>query len=121
MADQKNYICKVEDNGTVMISRDVIASIVVQALKDVKGVFSIGSRSNYDASDRLGKRSEKAIRISVSDKNITTIDVDIVIAYGKSVVSIAEVAQSAIINAVESITGVKAVAVNVHVCGIIRP
>ena len=33
MADNKQYISQVQDNGTVMISEDVVASIATQALK----------------------------------------------------------------------------------------
>ncbi|MBE6933690.1 MAG: Asp23/Gls24 family envelope stress response protein [Ruminococcaceae bacterium] len=121
MADHKNYINQTQDNGSVMISKDVIASIVAQALKDVKGVFGVGTKSKQDAAARGGKNWGKAVRVSVNEKNVTTIDVDIVITYGKTVVSIAEAAQKAIINAVESMTGVKALVVNVNVCGIVRP
>ena len=40
MADNK-YITHTQENGTVMISEDVIATIVSNAVKDVEGVVSI--------------------------------------------------------------------------------
>ena len=49
-----------------------------------------------------------------------TIDCNIIINYGQSVVDIAQAVQAAVINAVESMTGVKVAAVNVNVCGIVR-
>lgn len=49
-----------------------------------------------------------------------TIHCNISICYGQSVVDTAQAVQSAIINAVESMTGVKVTSVNVNVCGIVR-
>ena len=60
------------------------------------------------------------MKINVGENNAITIDVDLIIGYGQSVVSIAGAVQSAIIGAVQSMTGVEAVTVNVNVCGISR-
>ena len=49
-----------------------------------------------------------------------TIDCNVLIAYGQSVVAVAQNLQSVITNAVESMTGTKVAAVNVNVCVIIR-
>ena len=40
MAENKQYIEQVLDNGTVMISEDVIAEIVSHAVSEVEGVVS---------------------------------------------------------------------------------
>ena len=49
-----------------------------------------------------------------------SIDADIVIRYGYSVIEVADSVQAAIANAVESMTGVKVTSVNVNVRGITR-
>ena len=56
----------------------------------------------------------------ISEDNSVAIDCDILIAYGYSVVDVADNVQTTIANAVESMTGVKVTAVNVNVCGIAR-
>lgn len=120
MADNKQYITQVQDNGSVMISEDVIASIVSQSIKDVDGIVCINSKPAAELADMIGKKWGKGLRICVGENNALTIDVDVVIGYGQSVVSIAESVQDTIINAVQSMTGVKDISVNVNVSGIAR-
>ena len=41
MAENKQYVTQIQDNGTVMISEDVIASIVAHTVNDVEGVAGL--------------------------------------------------------------------------------
>ena len=120
MADNKQYITQNQENGSVMISEDVISSIVTHAVSEVDGVVSINSKPAAELADMIGKKWGKGLRIAISDDNAVTIDVDLVIGYGQSVVAIAAAVQTAVIGAVQSMTGVAVVTVNVNVCGITR-
>ena len=120
MADNKQYITQIQDNGSVMISEDVISSIVTHAVSEVDGAVSINSKPAAELADMIGKKWGKGMKITIADDNSITIDVDVIIGYGQSVVAIAGSVQSAIIGAVQSMTGVEAVTVNVNVCGIAR-
>ena len=120
MADNKQYITQTQDNGCVMISEDVICSIVSHAVSEVDGVVSINSKPTADLADMIGKKWGKGMKIVISEDNAITIDVDVIIGYGQSVVAIAGSVQNAIIGAVQSMTGVDTVTVNVNVCGIAR-
>ena len=40
MAEYKQYITQIQENGSVMISEDVVATIVAHALSEVEGVGS---------------------------------------------------------------------------------
>ena len=115
MADNKQYITQAQDNGVVMISEEVVCAIAGNAIVDVEGLVSIGSKPGIDL-----KNWGKGMKISISENNEITIDCSIVVNYGLSVVNIANAAQDAISNAVESMTGVKPAAVNVNVIGIAR-
>ena len=42
MAEYKQYITQIQENGSVMISEDVVATIVAHALSEVEGVGSLG-------------------------------------------------------------------------------
>jgi len=117
MAENKQYITKVQENGTVMISEEVVATIVALAVKDVEGVVSLGGKSG----DKLGKMNwSKASRITITEDNQISVECNVVIAYGQAVVSVAKAVQDAVSASIESMTGVKPVAVNVNVSGIVR-
>ena len=115
MADNKQYITQNQENGAVMISEEVIATIVTHAVKDVDGVVTIGARTGMDR-----KLWSKGMKITVSETNDVTIDCNIIINYGASVVSVATAVQEVAANAVEAMTGIKPVAINVNVAGIAR-
>ena len=121
MAENKQYISQMQDNGTVMISEDVVATIVMQAMKDVEGVVSLSAKPGADIADMIGKKNwGKGVRIEIAQDNALTIDCDIQIGYGQSVLTVAQAVQTTVTNQVESMTGVKVSAVNVNVCGILR-
>ncbi len=121
MAENKQYISQMQDNGTVMISEDVVATIVMQAMKDVEGVVSLSAKPGADIADMIGKKNwGKGVRIEIAQDNALTIDCDIQIGYGQSVLTVAQAVQTTVTSQVESMTGVKVSAVNVNVCGILR-
>ncbi|MDY4582716.1 MAG: Asp23/Gls24 family envelope stress response protein [Candidatus Faecousia sp.] len=114
MAENKQYITQIQDNGTVMISEDVVATIVEHTLTEAEGVVKGGA-------EVVGKKSwGKGIRIAIAEDNSLTIGCNIVVAYGESVMDVAKAVQNAISNAVESVTGVTVADVNVNICGIVR-
>ena len=114
MAESKQYITQMQDNGSVLISEDVIATIVAQALTEVDGVVKGGT-------EVIGKKHwGKGIRIAIAEDNSLSIGCNIIVGYGESVVNVANAVQEAITMAVESVTGVTVTDVNVNVCGIVR-
>lgn len=121
MAENKQYITQAQENGAVMISEDVIATIVAQAVKEVEGVVSLNVKPGADIADMIGKKSwGKGMKIQIAEDNSLTVDCNILIGYNQSVVAIAQAVQASIINHLESMTGVKVASVNVNVSGILR-
>ena len=121
MAENKQYITQVQDNGRVMISEDVISTIVVQSLSDIEGYVGLSAKPGSDIVELIGKKNwGKGIKVTISEDDELTIDCNVVIGYGQSVVNVAKAVQEAVTGAVESMTGVKVNGINVNVCGIIR-
>ena len=121
MAENKQYIEMAQENGAVMISLDVISTIVCRAVTEVEGVIGFSSKPGTDIVDILSKKnSSKGVRIEVSESDELSIECNVVINYGQSVVTVASAIQEAVSSAVESMTGIKVVEVNVNVCGIAR-
>ena len=121
MAEYKQYITQIQENGNVMISEDVIAAIVANALSEVEGIGSLGTRPGIGILDFDTKKHwGKSLKILIAEDNSLSIDCGVMISYGHSVVDVASAVQTAVANAVENVTGVKVKVVNVNVCGIVR-
>lgn len=121
MAEYKQYITQIQENGNVMISEDVVATIVAQAAGEVEGVYELVSKPGADIADLIGKKAwGQGMKIQIAEDNSLTISCNIQIRYGQSVVDVASAVQQSVTAAVESMTGVKVAAVNVNVCGITR-
>lgn len=110
MAEYKRYITQVQENGNVMISEDVVSSIVAHAAVEVEGVDSLVTKKNWG----------RSIKILIGEDNELTIDCNVAVKFGQSVYTVAKAVQEAVTNAVESMTGVKVTVMNVNVCGIGR-
>lgn len=111
MAEYKRYITQVQENGNVMISEDVVATIVTHAVEEVEGVAGLRNKKSWGA---------KAMKIAIGEDNELTIDCSISVKYGSSIVDVANHVQNSIVSAVEAITGVKVQVVNINVGGIAR-
>ena len=121
MADNKQYITLPQENGSVMISEDVVAAIVSNAAKDVEGVAALCVKRNSDIVELISKKNwKRGLRISIEQNNKVVIECNLIINYGQSVVDVAKAVQEAVATAVTSVTGAKVVSVNVNICGIVR-
>ena len=121
MADNKQYITQTQENGNVMISEDVVSTIATHAIQEVEGVVSLSTKPGSDIADLIGKKQwGKGLKINIHEDNSILVECDIILAYGQSVVAVANAVQESVTSAVESMTGSKVTAVNVNVCGIAR-
>lgn len=118
MAENKQYITQPQENGTVMISDDVIAAIVINSLKDVEGIVGLTAKLGADMLSL--KNWSKGLKIAISANNALSVDCNVVVFYGLPVIEVAKNAQDAISVAIANMTGVKPEVVNVNVCGISR-
>ena len=121
MAETKQYITQAQENGNVLISEDVIASIVENAINEVEGIVGLAVKPGADIADMIGKKSwGKGLKITIGEQNELYIDCNVNIGYGQSVVTVANAVQQAVTNALVSTANVTVSSVNVNVCGIIR-
>ena len=110
MADYKRYITQAQENGSVMISEDVVAAIAEHALLEVEGASLLRDIKNWN----------KGIKILIAEDNSVAISMNITVTFGYSVVEVAASAQSAVTASVENRTGVKVSEVIVNICGIAK-
>ena len=121
MAEGKQYVTRSQENGSLMISEDVIATIVATAVTEVEGVVGLATKPGADIADLIGKKGwGKGIKITIDDGDELTIECNIIVSYGHSVVTVAKAAQTAAVNALEAMANVTIAAINMNVCGIVR-
>ena len=121
MADNKQYVTQAQENGAVMISEDVIATIVINAVAEVDGVTGLTTKPGADIADKFGvKNWGKGLKLTIEENGSICVDCNIIVAYGQSVVTVAQNVQTAVTAALESTASVKVNSVNVNVCGIVR-
>ena len=111
MAENKRYITQVQENGNVMISEDVVSTIVAHAAQEVEGVEGLHARKSWGG---------KNMRIQIAEHNSLSIECNLIVKYGYSVIDVAKNAQAAVISAVESVTGVQVTQIDMNVCRIAK-
>ncbi len=109
----------VNGNDGIKIADDVVAVIAGVAASEVPGVYSMSGGFAGGISEVLsGKKNlAKGIKVEVGEKE-TKIDVNIIVEYGTRIPDVAFEIQNRVKKAVESMTGLKVLEVNVHVQGV---
>lgn len=108
-----------QNDESIRIANDVVASIAGVAVSEVPGVYGMAGGIAGGISEVLsGKKNlAKGIKVEVTEKE-TKIDVNIIVEYGTRIPDVAFEIQNRVKKAVETMTGLKVVSVNIHVQGI---
>lgn len=106
-------------NNTIKIADDVVAVIAGVAVSEIPGVANMAGGFAGGITEVLsGKKNlAKGIKVEVGEKE-TKIDVNIIVEYGTRIPDVAYEIQTKVKKAVETMTGLKVVEVNVHVQGV---
>ena len=120
MAENKNYVAHPQENGSLLISDDVIAFIANRAIEEIEGFAGLSTRPGADIAELIGKNWGQGIKTTISENNTLTIECNVMLHYGCNVLDVAQDIQSRVASAVESVTSVKVSAVNVNICGVVR-
>ena len=115
----KEEVVSVENGNEVRIADEVVAVISGIAVSEVPGVSEMAGGFAGGISEVLsGKKNlAKGIKVEVGEKE-TKIDVNIIVDYGVRIPDVAFEIQNRVKKAVESMTGLNVVEVNVHVQGV---
>jgi uncharacterized alkaline shock family protein YloU len=106
-----------EESG-FRISDDVVGIIAGIAATEVEGVAGMSAGLAGSLSEMLGKKNPtKGVRVEVGTRE-AALDLFLNVEYGVSIPAVAQKVQEAVKTAVESMTGLKVVEVNIHVQGV---
>ena len=107
-----------EKTSSVKIADEVVGVIAGIAASEVDGVAAMSGGVVSGLGEMLGKKSfSKGVKVEVGERQ-TALDVYVVIDYGIRIPDVARRVQENVKRAVESMTGLEVVEVNVHVAGV---
>ncbi|HOB87169.1 MAG TPA: Asp23/Gls24 family envelope stress response protein [Bacillota bacterium] len=107
--------------GTIRIADEVVAVIAGLAATQVEGVASMSGGIAGGIAEALGRRNfSKGVKVEVGSEE-AIINLYIIVKYGFRIPDIAWEIQENVKKAVESMTGLRVVQVNVHVQGVSFP
>jgi len=117
--ERESYTLKDDTNsGKVSIADDVVAMIASIAATEVDGVNSLVGNVTNEIMSRVGvKKSTKGVKVNVEDGKVIA-ELTITIDYGYSIPATCNNVQTKVKNAIENMTGLEVVSVNIRIGGI---
>ena len=104
--------------GAIRIANEVVGIIAGLAATEIKGVAGMSGGIAGGIAEMLGKKNlSKGVKVEVGEKE-AAVDMYVIMDYGVSIPDIAWRVQENVKKAIESMTGLAVVEVNVHVQGV---
>src|SRR5690554_7839277 len=105
------------DYGNITFADEVVAIIAGLAASEIEGVAAMSGGIAGGIAEKLGKKNlSKGVKIQLGEKEVA-IDLYIIVEYGARIPEIAWNIQENTKKAVETMTGLNVVEVNIHVQG----
>ncbi len=109
------------DSGSVRISDDVVAVIAGLAATEIEGVAGMSGGIVGGIAEILGRKNlSKGVKVEVGETE-AAIDIFVIVEFGVRIPDVALKIQEKVKKAIESMTGLKVVEINVHVQGVAFP
>lgn len=118
MSDQIKVYDSNSNTGNISYAEDVIATIAGVAALEIPGIVGMSGGIKDGITELLGKKNlAKGIKVEVG-KEETAIDLNVVVEYGIELHNAACKVQENVKKAVETMTGLHVVEVNVNIQGV---
>ncbi len=107
--------------GTIRIADEVVSIIAGLAATEIEGIAGMSGGLVGGIAEMLGRKNfSKGVKVEVGERE-AAIDLYIIVKYGTRIPDVALAAQENIKRAIETMTGLSVVEVNVHVQGVNFP
>ena len=107
-----------EKIGEVQIADEVVAIIAGLVATEVEGVDSMAGNITNELVGKLGmKNLSKGVKVDVTEEQVS-VDLSLNIRYGYSIPSVSEQVQEKVSTAIENMTGLTVLDVNVKIAGV---
>lgn len=115
---EENVQSVVNDIGVIKITDEVVAIIAGIAATDVPGVTGMSGGIAGGIAEALGRKNlSKGVKVEVGEKE-AAIDLFIIVEYGYRIPEVAWTIQEKVKQAVEEMTGLNVIEVNIHIQGV---
>lgn len=106
------------DMGIIKVADEVVAIIAGLSATEVNGVAGMSGGVSAGIAEMLGRKNlSKGVKVEVGEKE-TAIDLFVIVDFGARIPDVAQQIQRNVKNAVESMTGLKVIEINIHVQGV---
>ena len=107
-----------EKFGEVRIADEVVAIIAGLAATEVEGVDSMAGNITNELVGKLGmKNLSKGVKISMTEDHVS-VDLSLNMKYGYSIPAVSEKVQDKVKSAIENMTGLMVLEVNIKIAGV---
>jgi len=115
---EENIITLPEELGNVKITEEVVAIIAGIAATEVQGVAGMSGGLAGGIAEMLGRKNlSKGVKVEVGEKE-AAIDLYIIVEYGCRIPDVSWEIQEKVKKAVENMTGLSVIEVNIHIQGV---
>ena len=115
---EENMPSVVNEIGAIKITDEVVAIIAGIAATEVPGVAGMSGGIAGGIAEALGRKNlSKGVKVEAGEKE-AAIDLYIIVEYGYRIPEVAWSIQEKVKKAVESMTGLNVVEVNIHIQGV---
>ena len=121
MANENEIVKNGSSLGAIRIADDVVGVIAGLAATEVDGVAGMSGGIAGGIVEMLGRKNfSKGVKVEVGEKE-AAVDLFIIVQYGARIPDIALAVQENVKHAIETMTGLGVVEVNIHVQGVSFP
>ncbi len=107
-----------DNKGTVKIADEVVSIIAGIAATEVKGVAGMSGGVAGGIAEMLGRKNlSKGVKVEVGEKE-AAINLYVIVEYGERIPEVAWNIQENVKQAIENMTGLEVVEVNIHIQGV---
>ena len=118
MDNEKNAVKKETGLGMIRVADEVVSIIAGLATTEVEGVAGMSGGIAGGIAEILGRKNfSKGVKVEVGEKE-AAVDLYIIVKYGIRIPEVALAAQENVKRAIETMTGLSVIEVNVHVQGV---
>ena len=118
MEQAKEMAKKDNSLGSIRIADEVVSIIAGLAATEVEGIAGMSGGIAGGIAEMLGRKNfAKGVKVEVGEKE-AAVDLYIIVKYGVRIPDVALAAQENVKQAIENMTGLSVVEVNIHVQGV---